>query len=68
MVYLRKKSHLFKIRDFVAFSGPKICSRKVPLFEKLQHSEDFTKSALIAIFHSRLAISSKQNKTSLCPV
>jgi hypothetical protein len=44
-VYLRAKFSLFKISDFVAFSVLKICPEKGPLFEKLQYSENFTKSA-----------------------
>jgi hypothetical protein len=63
MDYLWAIFHFFKIRDFVTFSGPKICPHKGPLFEKLQHCEDFTKPALTALFHCRLTLYSKQTKT-----
>jgi hypothetical protein len=43
----------------------KIGPKEGPLFEKLQHSENFTKSAVITFFHCRLAISSKQKKLHL---
>jgi hypothetical protein len=58
----RQNFQFIKIGDFVAFSGPKICPYKGPLFEKLQLRED-TKSALITVFHCRLTISSKKKNT-----